>query len=65
MYKFNNNTVVLMYDNRSFLPMNQLVKNYLLLTHASTHNQYSMELLDVYRCDKEGESDRYTDYGNR
>ncbi|XP_059164443.1 poly [ADP-ribose] polymerase 2-like isoform X2 [Physella acuta] len=43
----------------------KLVKDYLLLTHANTHNQYSMELLDVYRCDKEGESDRYTDYGNR
>ncbi|GFO25409.1 poly [ADP-ribose] polymerase, partial [Plakobranchus ocellatus] len=43
----------------------QLVNKYLLETHASTHNQYKMELLELFDCDREGEGAAFLDYGNR
>ncbi|KAH9515507.1 Poly [ADP-ribose] polymerase 2 [Bulinus truncatus] len=43
----------------------KLLSRYLLDTHATTHNQYKMELMDVFRCDKEGEKEKFMDVGNR
>ncbi|KAI8759281.1 poly [ADP-ribose] polymerase 2, partial [Biomphalaria glabrata] len=43
----------------------KLVDSYLQQTHANTHNQYKLELLDVFKCDKEGESETFLDLGNR
>uniref|UniRef100_A0A0B7ABP7 Poly [ADP-ribose] polymerase n=1 Tax=Arion vulgaris TaxID=1028688 RepID=A0A0B7ABP7_9EUPU len=43
----------------------KLIDKYLKQTHASTHNQYKMELIDVFVCDKEGEDANFQDYGNR
>ena len=34
-------------------------------THAKTHNQYKLELLDVLVCYKESEHKRFKDVGNR
>merc|ERR550519_1011400 len=34
-------------------------------THASTHSQYSMDVLDVFCLDKEGEKDKFKDLGNK
>ena len=34
-------------------------------THASTHSQYSMDVLDVFCLDKDGEKDRFKDLGNK
>lgn len=37
--------------------MYEILANYLQSTHASTHSQYSMQLLDIFSCDKdEGEA---------
>jgi poly [ADP-ribose] polymerase len=41
------------------------LESYLQTTHATTHNQYKMELLDVYDVEKAGEKEKYTDHGNR
>ncbi|CAL1532290.1 unnamed protein product [Lymnaea stagnalis] len=43
----------------------KLVKKYLEQTHASTHNQYKLELLDLFKCDKEDQDETFIDYGNR
>ncbi|CAG5133421.1 unnamed protein product, partial [Candidula unifasciata] len=43
----------------------KLIEKYLQHTHASTHNQYKMELVDVFACSKEGEAEHFKDYGNR
>lgn len=34
-------------------------------THAKTHNQYNLELLEVLACRKENEYQRFKDVGNR
>ena len=41
----------------------QMISKYLANTHAATHNQYNMELLDVFALDHEKKS--FTDVGNR
>lgn len=43
----------------------QMVQKYLLNTHASTHSMYTMELLDAFKCEKEGEDARFKDLGNK
>ena len=40
-----------------------MIAKYLENTHASTHNQYHMELLDVFALEKETKA--FTDVGNR
>ena len=40
-----------------------MIAKYLENTHASTHNQYHMELLDVFALEKEKKA--FTDVGNR
>ena len=34
-------------------------------THAKTHNQYTLKLLEVLECRKESEHQRFKDVGNR
>ena len=41
----------------------QVIAKYLENTHAETHNQYHMELLDVFELDRGKKS--FTDVGNR
>ncbi|KAK3589103.1 hypothetical protein CHS0354_017445 [Potamilus streckersoni] len=43
----------------------KLIDKYLKTTHARTHNQYKMKLLDVFDVDKEGEAAKFSDCGNR
>lgn len=40
-----------------------MISKYLENTHASTHNQYDMELLDVFALEHEKKD--FTDVGNR
>jgi len=41
-----------------------MVEDYLKNTHASTHNQYKMKLLDVFAVNKEEEATKFLDVGN-
>ncbi|MGH0146969.1 UNVERIFIED_CONTAM: hypothetical protein FKN15_009380 [Acipenser sinensis] len=44
----------------------QILKKYLQSTHASTHSEYTMSLLDVFSIEKEGESEAFRrDINNR
>ncbi|XP_056384554.1 poly [ADP-ribose] polymerase 2 isoform X3 [Hyla sarda] len=43
----------------------QLIENYLLSTHAPTHNDYTMTLLNVFRVQKETEGSFREDLPNR
>ncbi|XP_013383851.1 poly [ADP-ribose] polymerase 2-like [Lingula anatina] len=43
----------------------KLVEQYLQNTHAATHSQYKMKLLDLFDCEKEGEAKNFRDVGNR
>ena len=36
-----------------------LIEQYLRNTHAATHRQYSLELLDVFEVEREGEAERF------
>ena len=49
--------------NTNFLLFLKMIAKYLENTHALTHNQYHMELLDVFAVDHEKKS--FTDVGNR
>ncbi len=42
-----------------------LVEKYMRQTHATTHNQYHLELLDLFSVEREGETEQFTDKGNR
>lgn len=42
-----------------------LVEKYMRQTHAGTHNQYTMQLLDLFSVEREGEAEQFTDKGNR
>ena len=42
-----------------------MIEDYLQNTHARTHNQYKMEIEDVFVCEKEGEKERFQDVGNK
>jgi poly [ADP-ribose] polymerase len=41
-------------------PVFQLLETYVINTHASTHNSYSLTVLDIFDVDKEGEEQRFT-----
>ncbi|KAJ8041109.1 Poly [ADP-ribose] polymerase 2 [Holothuria leucospilota] len=43
----------------------KMVQEYLKNTHAPTHSHYSMEVLDLFEVDKEGEKASFKDVGNR
>lgn len=43
----------------------KMLEQYMQDTHAETHRNYSIEVLDIFECDKEGEKDRFKDIGNR
>jgi len=38
----------------------KMVVDYIKNTHASTHSSYSLELVNLFSVDREGEADRYT-----
>ena len=42
-----------------------MVNTYLQNTHASTHNQYKMKILDLFDMAKHGEDKKFNDCGNR
>jgi poly [ADP-ribose] polymerase len=41
------------------------VSEYLQNTHASTHDGYKMEILNLFEMKKHGEDEQFKDYGNR
>ncbi|WAR13546.1 PARP2-like protein [Mya arenaria] len=43
----------------------KMVETYLKNTHASTHNQYKMKVIDLFDLAKHGEAEQFTDVGNR
>ena len=45
--------------------MFQMIDKYLQNTHAATHNQYKMKILDVFDMAKHGEAGKFNDCGNR
>lgn len=52
---------VLDHDSSEF----KLVDRYTQNTHANTHNQYKMEVVDVFKIDNPVQSSQYTDLGNK
>ncbi len=42
-----------------------LVEKYMRQTHAKTHNQYTLQLLDLFAVDRDGEAEQFKDVGNR
>src|SRR5690606_7831338 len=40
----------------------KLVSKYVQNTHGSTHNYYTLELIDLFRVSRHGESERYKKY---
>jgi len=42
-----------------------MINSYLQNTHATTHNQYKMKLLDVFKMAKHGEKEVFKDLGNK
>ena len=45
--------------------MFKLIEKYMTNTHAVTHNNYSLKLIDVFEAKKAVEQDRFQDFGNR
>ena len=43
----------------------QMIQDYIKNTHAPTHNQYAMKVLDVFEVDKDLEAANFNDVGNR
>ena len=43
----------------------QLVSNFMQTTHANTHNQYTMKILDVFDVSRGKEDANFKDYGNK
>lgn len=37
----------------------QLIQQYVVNTHAATHNQYSLEVVDIFKVERKGEKRRY------
>ncbi|XP_012872731.1 PREDICTED: poly [ADP-ribose] polymerase 1 [Dipodomys ordii] len=37
----------------------EIIRKYVKNTHATTHNAYDLEVVDIFRIDREGESQRY------
>ena len=42
-----------------------MIDKYLQNTHAATHNQYKMKILDIFDMSKHGETEKFKDCGNR
>eukprot|EP00731_Ephydatia_muelleri_P032007 Em0023g514a len=42
-----------------------LVEKYVRQTHGKTHTQYTLQVLDVYALEREGEEEVFADVGNR
>ena len=42
-----------------------LMAKYMTQTHASTHRQYKMTLVDLFEVDRKGEGEAFRDVGNR
>ena len=42
----------------------KLVEQSIKTTHASTHNQYKMEVMDLFSLDKSGEAEKFKECGN-
>ncbi len=43
----------------------QLIDKYLQSTHAATHQQYKMEIEDIFEVEREGEKEAFNDIGNK
>ena len=43
----------------------RLIEKYLHSTHASTHQQYEMEIEEIFQVDKEYEKEMFNDVGNK
>lgn len=43
----------------------KLICNYVAKTHAATHDQYKLKVLDVFEAERAGERERFLDHGNR
>ena len=43
----------------------QMLETYVKNTHAATHNQYTMKVMEVFDMEKENEKSNFKDYGNR
>ena len=41
------------------------IEKYVKQTHAKTHNQYRMEVTDVFEMERSGEKEAFNDVGNR
>lgn len=42
-----------------------LVEKYVRQTHGKTHTQYTLQVLDIYALEREGEEEVFSDVGNR
>ena len=51
--------------DKTVLPTSQLVDKYIQQTHAQTHNQYTLEMVDLFEVDRLGEKEGFQDVGNR
>lgn len=43
----------------------QMINEYLQNTHAATHNQYKMQIEDVFELEKESEAEQFIDHSNK
>lgn len=43
----------------------QMINEYLQNTHAATHNQYKMQIEDVFELEKEYEAEQFIDHSNK
>lgn len=43
----------------------KVIEKYLQSTHASTHSDYTMSVLDIFKLDREGENDGFLQLHNR
>ncbi|TNN12326.1 Poly [ADP-ribose] polymerase 2 [Schistosoma japonicum] len=50
---------------QSIDPMYSLLTDYMHQTHGITHNMYTLEILDIFECQKSPEKGSFKDYGNR
>jgi len=41
----------------------QMVENYVKNTHGHTHTQYSLEVLDLFDLDRQGEAEKFSSAG--
>ncbi|VUZ43799.1 unnamed protein product [Hymenolepis diminuta] len=45
--------------------MEKIIKDYVRMTHAPTHNNYDLEVLQTFELAKDGEAESFQDYGTR